>query len=93
MSLRARIFKAGAWTLGSYLTELVTRLITNVIMTRLLFPEAFGQVAASTSIIIGLTLVSDFGVRALIIQSARGDHDDFLRSVWVFQFWLVSSYG
>jgi O-antigen/teichoic acid export membrane protein len=95
MSLRSRIFTAGAWTLGSYSIELVTRLITNLVMTRLLFPEAFGVVAASTSIIIGLTLVSDFGVRTAIIHSARGHHDDFLRSAWVFQLsrgfivWLI----
>ena len=85
MSLRSRILRAGAWTLGSYSIELATRLVSNVIMTRLLFPEAFGQIAASTSIIVGLGLISDFGVHAAIIQSARGDEDDFLRSAWTFQ--------
>src|SRR5258707_14834486 len=64
-------------------------------MPRLLFPGVFGVVAAATAIIVGLGLISDFGVRAVIIQSPRGEHDDFLRSAWVFQgsrgilLWLV----
>jgi len=85
MTFRKRIVSAGIWTAGAYGVELATRLISNVVLTRLLFPEAFGLVAASTSLIVGLTLMSDLGVRALIIQSPRGDHDDFLRSAWVFQ--------
>jgi O-antigen/teichoic acid export membrane protein len=56
-------------------------------MTRLLFPEAYGLVAAASAPIVGLTLISDFGIHALIVQSPRGDQDDFLRSAWVFQFW------
>ena len=56
-------------------------------MIRLLFPEAYGLVAAASAPIVGLTLISDFGIHALIVQSPRGDQDDFLRSAWVFQFW------
>jgi len=54
-------------------------------MTRLLFPEAFGIVAAAAAPIVGLALISDFGVNAVIVQSRRGEDDDFLRSAWVFQ--------
>jgi O-antigen/teichoic acid export membrane protein len=56
-------------------------------MTRLLFPEAFGVIAAATAPIVGLTLISDFGIRPVIVQSSRGDQDNFLRSAWVFQLW------
>ncbi len=95
MSLRSRLLKAGAWTSGAYSIEQATRLLSNLVLSRLLFPEAFGLVAASTSLLIGLMLVSDFGVRAAIIQNPRGDTDSFLRSAWVFQLsrgivlWLV----
>jgi O-antigen/teichoic acid export membrane protein len=85
MTFRKKIVSAGIWTAGAYGIELTTRLISNVVLTRLLFPEAFGLVAASTSLIVGLTLVSDLGVRALVIQSPHGDQEDFLRSAWVFQ--------
>jgi O-antigen/teichoic acid export membrane protein len=85
--LRDRALKAGVWTLGAYGFDLALRLISNLILTRLLFPEAFAVVAAATALIVGLSLVSDFGLRAVIIQSPRGDHDAFLRSAWTFQVW------
>jgi O-antigen/teichoic acid export membrane protein len=85
--LRDRALQAGGWTVGAHAFETATRLISNLIMTRLLFPEAFGVVAAALALITGLTLVSDFGVHTVIIQSPRGDREDFLRSAWIFQLW------
>ena len=71
MNLRTRLLRAGAWTAGAYSIESATRLISNLILTRLLFPEAFGLVAASTSLLVGLNLISDFGIRAVVIQSSK----------------------
>jgi O-antigen/teichoic acid export membrane protein len=85
MRLRKRILEAGVWTLGAYGVELFARLASNLILARLLFPEAFGLVTASSSIIVGLMLFSDFGIRAVVIQSPRGEDVEFLWSAWVFQ--------
>ena len=82
--LRDRIFRAGSWTLVGYGSELSFRLISNLILTRLLFPEAFGAVAAAAALISGLNLISDFGVAQVITQNPRGDQAGFLRSAWVF---------
>ena len=95
MNLRTRLLRAGAWTTGAYSIESATRLLSNLILTRLLFPEAFGLVAASTSLLVGLNLISDFGIRAVVIQSSNGESEGFLHSAWVFQIsrgiilWLV----
>jgi O-antigen/teichoic acid export membrane protein len=95
MNLKKKILNASAWTLGSYGVENILRLASSLILSRLLFPEAFGLVSASSSIIVAIGLFSDLGIRAVIIQSPRGDRDDFLRSAWVFQLlrgvllWLV----
>jgi O-antigen/teichoic acid export membrane protein len=95
MTLRKRALNAGAWTLASYSVELSTRFLSNIILTRLLFPDAFGTVAAAMTIIAGLQLLSDFGVRAIIVQSPHGEEVEFLRTAWVFQclrgalLWLV----
>jgi O-antigen/teichoic acid export membrane protein len=95
MTLRQRALRAGVWTVASYSVELSTRLLSNLIMTRLLFPDAFGVIAAAMALIVGLQLLSDFGVRTVIIQSPRGEDSAFLRSAWVFQcsrgvlLWLV----
>ena len=85
--LQDRVLKAGSWTLAGYGVNLCVRLVSNLILTRLLFPEAFGVIAAATALISGLVLVSDFGVAAVIIQSPRGEQVGFLRSAWVFQLW------
>jgi O-antigen/teichoic acid export membrane protein len=85
MTLRQRTLRAGAWTAASYGVELSTRLLSNLILTRLLFPEAFGVVAAASTIIGGLQLMSDFGVRAAIIQNPHGEDVEFLRTAWLFQ--------
>ena len=75
----------------SYATDLIFKLASNLLLTRLLFPEAFGAVAAASAIIAGLTLISDFGVAQVIVQNPRGDQDDFLRSAWVFLLWRSSA--
>ncbi len=95
MNLKKRILNASAWTLGSYGAENILRLASSLVLSRLLFPEAFGLVSASGSIIVAIGLFSDLGIRAVIIQSPRGDTVDFLRTAWVFQLlrgmllWLV----
>ena len=83
--LRDRAFAAGAWTIGSYGVDLVVRLFSNLILARLLFPEAFAAIAAAMALITGLALISDFGVQAAIIRSASGEEPGFLRSAWTFQ--------
>ena len=85
MRLRDRTIRAGVWTLGSHGADLVLRLISNLILTRLLFPAAFGAVATASALISGLILVTDVGVQAAIIQNPNGDDTTFLRSAWVFQ--------
>ena len=45
-----RVLIAGSWTLVGFGSALVFRLIGNVIIARLLAPEAFGIMAVCTSI-------------------------------------------
>jgi O-antigen/teichoic acid export membrane protein len=95
MTLRQRTFRAGVWTVASYSVELSSRLFSSLIMTRLLLPDAFAMIAAAMGLIVGLSLLSDFGVRTVIIQSPRGENAEFLRSAWTFQcsrgifLWLI----
>jgi O-antigen/teichoic acid export membrane protein len=83
--LYQRVVKAGVWTLGAHGIEIITRLLSTLILTRLLFPEAFGLIAAATSLLVGLALISDFGIRTVILQSSSGDQDEFLRTAWTLQ--------
>lgn len=59
----------------------VLRLLSNLVLTRLLFPEAFGVMALVHTIIVGLDLISDLGIVPSIIQNDRED-DTFLDTAW-----------
>ena len=60
----------------------ILRFGSNLALTRLLFPEAFGLMAIVTVCFIGLEMLSDIGINTSIIQSKRGDDPDFLRTAW-----------
>ncbi|MBK6688211.1 MAG: oligosaccharide flippase family protein [Deltaproteobacteria bacterium] len=70
--------------LGQVISQLL-RLVSNVILTRLLFPEAFGLMAVVYTWQAGLEMLSDIGVQPSIIQHARGDEPAFLNTAWSVQ--------
>lgn len=61
------------------------RLAGNLVLTRILFPEAFGIMALVQVCITGVGLFSDMGTRGAIIQNERGDDPAFLDTAWIFQ--------
>ncbi len=84
-SLMARVIRSTSWIILGFGTGQILRLASNLILTRLLFPEAFGLMALVTVIIIGLSLFSDMGISNAIAQNPRGDDPDFLDSAWTVQ--------
>jgi len=80
-----QLFHSSAWIiLGSFSSSLF-RFIGNLILTRLLFPEAFGLMALMSAFMQGLEMFSDVGIGPSIIQNKRGDDDSFLRTAWTIQ--------
>lgn len=61
------------------------RLIGNLILTRLLFPEVFGIMAIVMAVIIGLGLVSDVGLREGVMNSDRVEDPKFMSTAWTIQ--------
>lgn len=61
------------------------RLASNLILTRILFPEAFGLMALVQVFIAALNMFSDTGVNTSLIQSKRGDDPNFLNTAWTVQ--------
>ncbi len=93
-TLKQRVFKAGIWTTAGFG---LSRLGSNLIMTRLLVPEMFGVMAIATMVPVILALLSDIGLSQHIVQSRRGDDPAFLDTAWVVQIvrglvlWLVAA--
>jgi O-antigen/teichoic acid export membrane protein len=96
-SLTARALRSAGLTVGGFAASQVIRLATNLILTRLLFPEAFGLMALVTVVLVGLGQFSDVGIGPSIMQSKRGDDEDFLNTAWTIQvirgtlLWLGAS--
>lgn len=84
------------WTMTEIGSRNVLRLVSNLILTRLLFPEAFGMMALVMAYLSAMTMVSDAGINASILQNRRGDEPRFLDTAWTIQvirgagLWVVT---
>ncbi len=83
--LIARAMRSSAWALGGYGAAQAIRLASNLILTRLLFPEVFGLMALVTIAMVGLLQFSDVGIGPSINHHRRGDDPDFLDTAWTIQ--------
>lgn len=83
--LRQRAMRGAVISLGGTAGHQVMRLLSNLALTRLLFPEAFGLMALMQTFMIGLQMFSDIGLRPSIIQNPRGEEPDFLNTAWTLQ--------
>jgi len=81
-SLTARAVRSSMLTISGYGFAQVVRLLSNLVLTRLLFPEAFGLMGLVAVFLTALTMFSDFGIGPSIAQSQRGDDPDFLDTAW-----------
>lgn len=83
--LKARTLRGASWTTMGFGMQQVLRLASNLILTRLLVPEAFGLMALAQVFGQGLKMLSDIGVGPSIVQNPRGEDPDFLATAWTMQ--------
>ncbi len=95
-SLKSLAIRGSVWVVVGYGGSQVLRLVSNLILTRLLFPRAFGLMSLVQVFMQGLQMFSDLGVAPAVIQSKRGDDSTFLNTAWTVQvirgwcIWLCS---
>ena len=63
----------------------VIRLSSNLILTRLLFPEVFGLMALVQVVLAGIQMLSDIGIATSVVRDKRGDDPDYLNTAWTMQ--------
>jgi len=83
--LSKRIGAAGSWTVINFGANNLLRLISNLVLTRLLSPEIFGLMALAQVFMGGITMLSDVGVKASVVRSERGEDTAFLETAWSVQ--------
>ena len=82
-ALGSRVVRGSIWTIGGYGGSQLIRLGSNLVLTRLLFPEAFGLMAIVFCF--GL-LLENFGINGFteaIIQSEDLDHKKAAALFWI----------
>lgn len=84
-SFKNRIIAGSSWVVFGHVTSQLIRLCSNLLMTRLLSPDAFGLLAIVIVLMVGLTLFSDFGLNQNIVRSQNSDNQSFLDTVWTLQ--------
>ena len=83
--LLARVLRSSGWLVLGYGGSQALRLLSNLVLARLLFPEAFGLMALVSVVTVGLMMFSDVGIGPAIAQSQRGDDQRFLDTAWTIQ--------
>lgn len=79
------VIRASLWSVGGFAIGQALRLVGNLAMTRLLFPEAFGLMAIVTILLIGLEMFTDLGITTSLIQNKRGEEAAFINTAWTIK--------
>ncbi len=84
-ALESTAMRATFWTVADYGFSMVLRVANSLILTRLLMPEAFGLMTLVTTLVVGISLISDIGLGPSVIQNSRGDEPVLLNTAWTLQ--------
>lgn len=81
--LQARTLKAAFWSFLGSTGNGAIRFTSNLVLTRILFPEAFGLMATAMLVMTLVQIFSDTGVKTALIQHADGASEQFINTAFV----------
>ncbi|MEL6369920.1 MAG: oligosaccharide flippase family protein [Pseudomonadota bacterium] len=84
-SLGRRVAKAGGWAVAGLGASSVMRLGSNLVLTRLLNPAAFGLMSVATSLFYWVVMFTDLGINGSVMRSREGANPSFLSTAFVIQ--------
>ncbi len=94
--LKKKALQASVWSILEYGSGMALRIVSSLVLTRLLLPAYFGELTLVTTLTVGISLLSDIGLAPSVIQSTRGDDPIFLNTAWTIQvvrgtaLWLIA---
>ena len=83
--LKSKVGRGSLWAVLGFGGGQILRLLGNLVLWRLLYPEAFGLMAIVNVFMLGLLMFSDVGIGPSIIQNERGDDPRYLHTAWTIQ--------
>lgn len=81
-SLKQAVLRGSSWTLLSVGAGQLIRLGKSLILTRMLFPEAYGVMAIVWSVLYTLGMLSDAGLAAAAIRHEKAHEASFINTLW-----------
>ncbi len=84
-SLRERATRGTILTLSGQFGSQLLRMISNLVLSRLLFPEAFGVMALVSLVLIAIEQIINIGTYSTVIRHESGDDPVFLDTAWTIQ--------
>ena len=85
LPLKNKAISGSFWALVGFGGGQVVRLCSNLILTRLLFPEVFGLMALVQVVMSGIQMLSDVGISTSVVRDKRGDDLEYLNTAWTLQ--------
>jgi len=82
-SLKLLSIRSAIWSILGKGGAYIIRIGGNLILTRILFPEAFGLMATANTILLLINFFADTGVRTAIIQNPKGSESEFINTAWI----------
>ena len=95
-SLKTRALHGSMWSTVGFGGSQLLRLLSNLLLTRLLFPEVFGIIALVQVVLQGIKMFSDVGIATSVVRDERGDQPAYLNTAWTLQvirgvlIWAIS---
>ncbi|MDQ2844692.1 MAG: oligosaccharide flippase family protein [Acidobacteriota bacterium] len=84
-SLKAKVFRGSIWLGSGSVLEQASRFGRNLVLARLLAPDAFGTMIIVLSASSVLNSFTDIGVKEALIQNPRGTERSYIVAAW----WLA----
>lgn len=83
--MRRLIASDTAVVVASVVTLNLLRIVSTVILTRLLTPDVFGAMGLIASLAFVLQMISDLGFQAFVVRHPDGDAPGFLDAIWTIR--------
>lgn len=84
--LKAKAARGGAWLAVASGLDQGFRFVRNMILTRLLAPEAFGLMAIVLAVNTFFESFSDVGIDTAVVQNPRSEERPYLNAAWWISF-------
>ena len=76
------LLKGSLWTLAAFGFSQAVRVVTAVILARLLAPELFGVMLIVSSLRAGIELLSDVGILQAVVYHKEANEPEFYNTAW-----------